>query len=263
MSRRALAELEYQAKRAKWRWFRHSSVMIVGSLLTVTALLAVAADRLFRPTAFHIENIAIEGEFKRVDPDRLREAVVEHARGNFFAVDLHQIENAVRQVDWVRRATVRRTWPRGIRVRVEEQRPVARWGENAWLNEAGRPIRFAGVGDGPPGIVLNGPDEAGPLVLKRYREWAPLLQPIGLEVMRVDVSPRFAWTITVRPNGRDPAFELVLGTQSMDLRLARFIRSFPTSLTPDVARIRRVDLRYTNGFAVSWRPQTRTENDAS
>ncbi|MDH3280076.1 MAG: FtsQ-type POTRA domain-containing protein [Gammaproteobacteria bacterium] len=262
MSRRALAELEYQARRAKWQWFRRSSVMIVAIALTATALLAVAADRLFRPTAFPVDRIALQGEFKRVDPQRLREAIAAHVRGNFFAIDLREIEAAARRVDWVNRATVRRIWPRGVQVSVDEQRPVARWGPGAWLNEAGDVIRFSGVGETEALIALSGPDESGQLVLQRYREWARLLQAINLEVVRVDLSPRFAWTVAVR-DGDSQAFELVLGTQNMDLRLARFIRSFPISLTPEVARIQRVDLRYTNGYAVSWRPQMRIENDAS
>ncbi|MDH3640432.1 MAG: cell division protein FtsQ/DivIB [Gammaproteobacteria bacterium] len=268
MSRRALAELEYQAKREKWQWFRRSSVMIVATVLLVTALLAVAADRLFRPTAFPVDRIALEGEFTRVDPQRLREAVADQVRGNFFAIDLRQIEAAARNVDWVRRATVRRIWPRGVQVRVDEQRPVAGWGSDAWLNEAGEVIRFSGVGDTEPLIALSGPDDSGQLVLQRYREWARLLKQIKLEVVRVDLSPRFAWTVTVSAEnshatlGRS-GFELVLGSQNMDLRLARFIHSFPISLIPDMARIQRVDLRYTNGYAVSWRPQMRIENDAS
>ncbi len=262
MTRRALAELEYQARRAKWQWFRRSSVMIVAVALTVTALLAVAADRLFRPTAFPVDRIALRGEFKRVDPQRLRAAIAAHVRGNFFAIDLRQIEAAARQVDWVGTATVRRTWPRGVQVEVDEQRPVARWGATAWLNEAGEVIRFAGVGAAEELIALSGPDDSGQVVLQRYREWASLLSEIDLEVVGVELSPRFAWTVAVRSTGSRP-FDLVLGTQNMDLRLARFIRSFPISLTPDVARIQRVDLRYPNGYAVSWRPQARLENDAS
>lgn len=269
MNRRALAELEYQKKHARRISVRRYSVVTVATLLTVTALFAIAADRLFRPGAFPVASIELEGEFKRVDPSRLREAITERAQGNFFAIDLKGIENAAQRVPWVRQATVRRVWPRGIRVKVSEQNPVARWGDDALLNDAGDVIRFSGTDSNQSFVLLNGPDQTGKLVLERYRKWTELLHQIDLDVTKVELSPRFAWSITVRPNDGTStsqigtgSFDLVLGTQNADLRLARFIHSFPVSLTPDVARIQRVDLRYTNGYAVSWRPQATQTNDA-
>ncbi len=77
-----------------------------------------------------VERVDISGRFQRVQPLDVQKAV-RQAVGNegMVAVDLKAVSRAVQQIPWVDQATVARSWPRGLTVRVIEQTPVARWGE--------------------------------------------------------------------------------------------------------------------------------------
>ena len=60
--------------------------------------------------------------------------------------------------------------------------PVARWGENEWLNDRAEVVQLgdAVVIDGL--VSLSGPDSSAADVWHRYNEWAPMLREVGLEV---------------------------------------------------------------------------------
>ena len=61
---------------------------------------------------------------------------------------------------------------------------------------------------------------------------------------------RGAWTIWL-----DNGIEVIVGREQMKARLLRFLHLYKTELEPQAKNIERVDIRYTNGAAVKWRPQ--------
>ena len=264
MTRRALAEREFRRKAARRQRWRRSSVVLTASVLTLAALLLIVADRLFRPGAFPIEQVRLEGEFKQVDPERLRARIVEALGDNFFALDLLEIERAVEDMPWVHHARVRRYWPRGLAVKIVEQRLVARWGGQQWLNRSGEVVMVpddAGIAGLPR---LLGPPHSGPLVLRHYREWLPRLREVGLELSALTLSSRYAWemTLTAAGGGEGESFALLLGREDVAARLQRFLRFYPAKLSADAAQVISVDLRYPNGLAVQWAPKQQNDDNA-
>lgn len=49
--------------------------------------------------------------------------------GNFFTVDLPAARKAFEQVPWVRKAQIRRQYPRTLQVVLQEHHAVAHWGK--------------------------------------------------------------------------------------------------------------------------------------
>ena len=76
-----------------------------------------------------------------------------------------------------------------------------------------------------------------------------MLAPLGLNVTRLQLSERRAWRMTL-----NDGLELRLGRDGVERRLQRFVEVYPGVLKQQLARIAAVDLRYTNGFAVQWKP---------
>jgi cell division protein FtsQ len=219
-------------------------------LLVGAAIVAVLADRLFHPETLGVEQIAFEGEFRRVTPEQVKQAVMPAIAGNMLALDLERIEAAVKSVPWVREASVRKRWPSGVHLRVVEQQPVARWGERDWLDESGDIIRApapATVAE-PDLVRLAGPDDRARFVLERYRALRPLLASAGLTLARLDLGAGNSWILGVLDPGGSRR-ELLLGSRDVEQRLDRFLRVLRHD--PAVfAQAARVDLRYPNGFAI-------------
>ena len=189
------------------------------------------------------------GQFDRVDEARLREAMLPFAQQGFFAVDLDAAQDAVARMPWVERAEVRKRWPAVREVRVDEHVPFARWGEDRLLSDHGR-LFPAGDVDVPPGLPqLDGPDGRVPDVVEFYNQTSVLMAPLGLGVRSVLLDPRGSWSMEL-----DSGAQVVVGRNEARPRIARFARLMPQLLAQQAQRLVRADLRYTNGFALSWAP---------
>ena len=89
-------------------------------------VLVIGAARL---PLFPIREIVVTNELHEVRGVDIERAMSENLRGNFFSVSLESLRQSLEQLSWVRRAELRRRWPAGIEVSIEEQVPVAFWGQ--------------------------------------------------------------------------------------------------------------------------------------
>lgn len=211
-------------------------------------LFAIAGlDYLLRTDTFPVRNVSFEGEFKHVNQRQLAEAVTDRASGNFFALDLGAVQRVAEAVPWVHRVSVRRRWPDGLHIQFTEQQLAARWGEKAWVNSSGELVELPDQA-GPPGAIqLDGPPGLHAEVLAQWRRLERIVAPHGLGIERLRLTPRYTWEIGLR-NG----LTLLVGRGEPEQRLARFLEVYRPTLAGQAARVRLVDLRYTNGFAVEW-----------
>ena len=194
-----------------------------------------------------LRTLRLQGELKQVDRAQLQAAVLPHARRGFFAVDLGAIQRTVDALPWVERAQVRKHWPDVLEVRIVEHRPFARWGEQQLLSEHGR-LFPVGKLQAPAGLpLLDGPEGRVPEVVALYNQAREQLADAG-GVLGVALDRRGSWSITLRDGTR-----VVLGRNDPGARLARFAPMLPQLAAQNPQRrLVRADLRYTNGFALTW-----------
>jgi len=189
------------------------------------------------------------GQFERVDAALLRQTLVPYAQRGFFAVRLEDAQAAVAKLPWVETAEVRKRWPDVLEVRVVEHRPFARWGEDRLLSEHGRLFPAKGIAV-PAGLPqFAGPESGITEVVALYNESRALFAPLGMDVQVVELDPRGSWTIGLGNGAR-----IVVGRNESRARLGRFVRLLPQLLAQQAQVLARADLRYTNGFALSWTP---------
>jgi cell division protein FtsQ len=89
------------------------------------------------------------------------------------------------------------------------------------------------------------------VVLEYWTRFSDELAPEGLELQHLKLDARGAWSMDLT-NGT----VVKLGRQDAHARLQRLMRSWDALLTDQPGLPSVVDLRYTNGFAVSWTHQT-------
>lgn len=194
-----------------------------------------------------LRTLRVQGPLQRVDRAQLQAAVRPLAQRGFFAVDLVGIQAAVAAVPWVEHAEVRKQWPDVLEVRIREYRPVARWGRTQVLSERGHlfPVGALRLPAGLP--LLDGPEARVPEVVKLYNAARGQLARSG-GVRGVAIDRRGSWSITLQ-DGTD----LVLGRNDPEARLARFAPLLPQLQAQNPQRrLALADLRYTNGFALTW-----------
>lgn len=225
---------------------RHPLLFVTGILaFLMFAYGGYLTQQLRDPSAFPIRKIAVEGEFQHLTAEHVQHLVSKAVEGGFFGVDVAAVRARILDEPWIFDAAVRRVWPDTVRVSIREQNAVARWGEYGLLNQFAD-IFVPDSSTIPSGlVVLDGPiGTEGELLAQKF-EIEDRLSEIGLRIARISLSDRRAWVVDI-----DGGATLVIGRHEIEKRLGRFSRAFEVVLRDNWERVARVDLRYTNGFAV-------------
>lgn len=249
MTARALEKLHQRRRAATRRRIQSATLGWVMLGLVLLAGVGLLADRLMDPTAFPIRELIVEGEFEHLEPGVLREQVGDAVDGNYFSVDLARIERAAESLDWVRQARVRRVWPDGLRVTVQEHRLVARWGNGAWLNDRGQVVEMSAPAQSEL-LRLSGPEGSADDVLRRAHVWADGLDAAGLQLKALTLNERRAWYAVVSRMQSGAIFSVALGRDGVPNRFQRFVKAYRALPAEKAARIDHVDARYPNGIAL-------------
>ncbi len=208
----------------------------------VSALLLAALDR-------PIRSVAITGRFQRVSPLDVERAVNASVHGaGLVRVSLAAVSAAVERLPWVDTASVERSWPHGLTVRVVEQVPAARWADGGLVNTRGE--LFAGDARHIPLELprLSGPDGSEPAVAQRYLAMQGRLAELGMRVTALRLDPRGSWEFDL-----DNGVTVKLGRREVDERFETFMTVAAKIVAQRASDIAYVDMRYTNGFAIGWR----------
>jgi cell division protein FtsQ len=205
-----------------------------------------------------VRALRFEGEFKHVKQAELEAAVMDSVRASFLSVDLDTVKTRVERVPWVQSASVRRAWPRDVAVQFTEQKLLARWNADAWVNQAMQAVRVPGS-DVPAEVPqLDGPEGTQGQVFDRYESLSALLASSEFRLKRLTLTPRRTWRLELERTAAGKATNnvvLILDRDDVEHKVERFIRAWP-ELTRAGATIQHVDLRYTNGFAVQFKTGT-------
>jgi cell division protein FtsQ len=222
--------------------------LIMASGLVLAGILGWGWSTLTAPQFLPIKSVQVQGSFTHVSAAAVRSAIAPLLTGNFLTVDVHRVQQVVQALPWVRRAEVRRAWPDAVHITVTEQVPVAQWDENALVNAAGeifRPLHASY----PPGLPgLQGPEGSGASVVAALQNMSTILAPLDVHIERLVLDERRAWSLKL-----DNGMQVLLGRGDGYERLLKFVRFYRRALHGRTATVDRVDLRYSNGFAVSWK----------
>ena len=195
-----------------------------------------------RMPAVKIQVIGNKGELKHVSQEAIQQKA-KAIHGNFFKADMKIVQAKFQEIPWVRSASVRRIWPDTLEVTLEEHEPFARWGTDDLLNTHDEIFHVTYKADLPRFV---GPEGSEKEIAQTYRKFTTSLQAINMQPKEIRLSARRAWQVKL-----SDGMLLELGRTDIHERLNRFIAV--TKAVPDMqGRKGRVDLRYSNGFAVKF-----------
>ena len=221
-----------------------TGLVLIALLVSIVSLAKLG---LSDPYRFPLELVEVKGDFRYMDKQQLQSALVSHIDGGFFTVDVNTIRSVAEQLPWVYKATVKRVWPATLRIYIEEQQAIAQWGEQGYLNKKGEPFFPERLNPSLKLPALAGPEGHELKVLENYQRVTGTLAPLGMTVARMELDSRRAWHLQV---GEGVLLEL--GRVDTRERLQRFISAYPTVFAGRIEQLKRVDLRYSNGFSVDW-----------
>lgn len=234
----------------------------IPTVLAVVAVIygAILIKDIEIPEILPVSEIQVIGELSFLNKNKIETTVRENISGDYFTVDLNKVRDVLVQEPWVKNVSLRRQWPASLNVYIEEQVAVAYWNEDGFINDEGdvfKPELFDTKLNLPK---LNGPlgqhENVWKFMNTLYKETALL----NYDVVYLNLDERRAWQLVIAgdPGSEDDRIEIKLGRFDTEKRMKRFVRILPAlaneqSLAKDnIAgnKIRVIDMRYPNGFAV-------------
>ncbi len=205
-----------------------------------------------------VTSIVISGEMPYSQRNDIINVIEQIDMGNFFQVDVNEIQNQVHTLPWVYSVAVRKKWPNELKIYVVDQMPVALWNDNFLINQRGEVFQadIERINHYLPRFF--GPEGSESVALENYRDFNSLLAFSALAIDELVLSERFSWLLTL-----DDGVTLNLGREERVERIQRFMDVYPRIKAELKAKIIAekkqnqavdyIDLRYDTGLAVGWK----------
>lgn len=197
-----------------------------------------------------ITNYEIQGELQFLDKQDLADIILPFLAENMLTVNLPAMVEELEYLPWVEKAVVYKRWPSELVIEITEQSPIAFWGDDRLVNHRGE-IFDATLPEmmGKMPLLYVDKDESNPLkAVEQYKAIRDQLLPTALGVSRFIVSDRGAWQVQLTND-----WIVEIGKVQQRKRIQRLVVAYNRELKNKADKISKVDLRYANGLAVSWK----------
>jgi cell division protein FtsQ len=198
-----------------------------------------------------IKYVRTEGVFQYLSKDEIKTALQPLVTTGFFDADMQTIHQAVSELTWVDTVTVKRVWPDAIDIKIREKKPYVRWGQQSLVSARGEIITPKNIDPFMTLPILQGPEQQQLKTLEIMKGVNTALADQSMKMAEFTINDRWSWKIKLTTG-----LEILLGRNEQLKKLQRFLKTLEVLGQEQVEKMAIVDLRYPNGYAVSWKPGT-------
>jgi len=198
-----------------------------------------------------LKYVRTEGVFQYLSKNEIKTVLQPLVMTGFFEADMQAIHSVVSTLPWVDTVTVKRIWPDAIDIKIREKKPYARWGKNSLITERGVIFTPNNSEQFQNLTIVTGPEQQQVKVLEIMKGVKTALADQSMQLAEFSVNDRWAWKIKLATG-----LEILLGRNDQLKKLQRFLKTLAVLKQEQVDAMTIVDLRYPNGYAVSWKPET-------
>lgn len=198
-----------------------------------------------------IKHVKIDGAFQYLSKDELKATLEPLVTIGFFDADVQAIHDVLMQMIWVENTTVNRVWSDTLKIKIQEKRPIVRWGDEELLSSHGDIIKPTDISQFAHLPILYGVQGQELKSLEIMKGVNTALSDQEMSMAEFSINNRWAWKIKLTTG-----LEILLGRDDQLKKLQRFIKTLGVLGRDQINAMVIVDLRYPNGYAVSWKPDS-------
>ncbi len=221
------------------------STCILSIIVAATVSLSWVWKSVSSNQNFLITHIRLPNELQHTSSSQLKNIVKHYAHGNLFSFNALPLDNALIQLPWIDRVSIRKIWPHTLTISIKERQAVAHWQANQLLDQNGNLFT-----PGESFSAENIPSLSGPvgkqLVLWQHCQYFnQTLAPLHLWIKAINLTERKSWRIQLN-NG----LRVFLGVKNWQKNLTDFVRYYPHIIEKKSNNNSYIDMRYPNGFVI-------------
>ncbi len=214
-------------------------------LLGTTAIFLMKQEAVSRYLNRPIDIVKVTTPLVHVTEGEVRRLLAAYMHEGFFDIDVRGVKQGLEAHPWIAQAEVKRVWPNSLALKLTEEIAIARWGDEALLNQYGRRFKPARLDAASSLPLLSGPGGTETRIMEQFQAFNQILAGTGLRIEQLNMSDRGSWELQT-----SSGLQLVVGRVDVRSRLKRFAVIYARRLVNDIADIQQIDLRYSNGFTV-------------
>jgi cell division protein FtsQ len=240
--------LQATARKEPWTLFHVANILPLILLGFVIVVVVWLWGRMQNPNAYPLQNVKIITSGQYIPQDKIQAIIKNNTKGGFFSLDTKQLKDSLLNNPWIQDVSIRRIWPSSLAVKITEQQPLMRWGQNGILSVNGD-VFFPDIKSIPQKLPeIDAPMSAKDNIMPLYMRFNELLKPLSLHIEKLVVTDRLAWTV-VLSNGI--SVNLCRGDTAN--RFTTFVESYPQLILGKAQDVVSVNLCYPNGLAIRWK----------
>ena len=230
----------------------HSSY---GWFLMLLPLLGGIGYLSFQETLLPIKTIQLSGSFQNIDQHAVESSLQQFVDEGFFSLDISQVQKTLNDKPWTESVSIRRIWPDRLRIIIVENKPVARWDSDHLMSDKGIVFQARTEDYAQLPVVYSASDSASQ-ILQLFYHLRARFEALNENMVVLSQDSRGALDIELG-NG----LKIKLGREDIERKIARFAAIYQQHIYPRRNEIQRLDLRYSNGFAVAWKLEVLQNRD--
>jgi cell division protein FtsQ len=195
-----------------------------------------------------LTRVTIGGEFRYIDQQDLTILVNDAISGGFITVNLSALKQQLQEHPWVSRVMIERQWPSHLKIDITEEVPIARWGDQAFLNILGESLHIDDNSHLNKLPLLTAEYGNSTDIMEQYQQLSALLIPTGLTLTELKLDSLGVWHVET-----NRGIQLIIGRDGISKKIRRLVKVWESGLNSQSDNIKAIDLRYPNGLAVAWR----------
>ncbi len=196
-----------------------------------------------------IRTIQLSGSFENLNQREVEQTLQQYIGQGFFSLDIHQLQQILHQKSWTESVSVRRVWPDKLRVTIMEKQPVARWDERHLLSDSAS-VFLADTSAFAHLPIVHAASHRPEWALRQFYALEARFDGVDERLMALRVDSRGALDVELI-NG----LQIKLGRRDIARKIDRLVSIYLQQILPRREQIQRLDLRYSNGFAVAWKAE--------
>lgn len=240
----AQAKRNLPAQKSSFQWRKSYNWIF---LLLPLMLAGVYLERMEQ--VLPIRSIELSASFENLDQQEVESILQRYLGQGFFSLNIHQLQQILHAKPWIESVSVRRIWPHKLRVAIVEKKPLARWDEQHLLSDKARVYRADTQAFGHLPVVYAANHQPA-WVLSQFYRLEARFKSVDEQLVSLRVDSRGALDVELI-NG----LKVKLGRYDINRKIERLVSIYTQQILPRREQIQRLDLRYSNGFAVAWKKE--------
>ena len=222
-------------------------VLSIGLIIIILIAFLLVIITLRNPRILPFRKIKILVNGSHIKITTLKDIITEHMDGGFFSLNVSELQSALLSLSWIDNVSLRRVWPDGLEIAIQERKPIAWWNNNELITAECKVFTPPSADNAFPKHFphLQGPDDSASLVLKRFQHFSQELTPLHVVITTLTLTNRHTWSLTLNAHAK-----VYLGRENIDQRFEQLVHLYPRVIGSYTNQVDHIDLRYPNGLAI-------------